>query len=184
MWNALRWLLATILVIVSVDVASGETPSPLGNKVEDFQLKDFRGKQHQLSDLDDKKVVVLAFLGTECPLAKLYAPRLTQLCEEFESQGVAFMGINANTQDSLTEIANYVKTHEIDFPIVKDVGNRVADQLAAVRTPEVFVLDENRVIRYWGRIDDQYGVGFIREKPTRQDLRIAMTELLAGKEIS
>ena len=27
----------------------------------------------------------------------------------------------------------------------------------AVRTPEVFVLDAERVVRYWGRVDDQHG---------------------------
>ena len=35
------------------------------------------------------------------------------------------------------------------------------------RTPEVFVLDQARVVRYQGRIDDQYGVGFARKTPAQ-----------------
>ena len=60
----------------------------------------------------------------------------------------------------------------------------VADQLGATRTPEVFVLDDKRVVRYHGRIDDQYLVGAQRDKPSRRDLAVALDELLAGKPVS
>src|SRR5262249_19339099 len=51
-------------------------------------------------------------------------------------------------------------------------------------TPEAFVLDARGEVRYRGRIDDQYGVGTMRPKPTRRDLAEALTELLAGKPVS
>src|SRR5262249_51250468 len=69
-------------------------------------------------------------------------------------------------------------------PVLKDLGAEVADKFGAVRTPEVFVLDAERTVRYWGRIDDQYGVGYKRPKPTRRDLAAALEELLAGKTVS
>jgi hypothetical protein len=97
---------------------------------------------------------------------------------------VAFVGINSNQQDSLSELAAYAKTHGINFPLLKDVGNVVADQFGAVRTPEVFLLDKDRVVRYWGRIDDQYVVGRQRQAATREDLVTAINELLAGKPVS
>jgi hypothetical protein len=67
---------------------------------------------------------------------------------------------------------------------LKDPGNAVADKLGARRTPEVFVLDDQRAVRYLGRIDDQYGVGYVRASVGRKDLAVALEELLAGKEIS
>lgn len=158
--------------------------SPIGKRIESFELKDFGGKPHSLGELADKQAVVVVFLGTECPLATLYAPRLTQLSERFAAQGVAFVGINSNQQDSLSEMAAYARTHGLNFPLLKDVGNAVADQFGAVRTPEVFLLDKNRVVRYWGRIDDQYVVGRQRKKATREDLSAALTEVLAGKDVS
>ena len=42
-------------------------------------------------------------------------------------------------------------------PLLKDVNNVIADQFGAIRTPEMFVLDADRVVRYWGRVDDQFG---------------------------
>jgi peroxiredoxin len=160
------------------------TAAPLGKKVQDFELRDFGGKPHRLADLTEKQAVVIVYLGTECPLAKMYAPRLAQLATRFDKLGVAFMAINSNQQDSLSELAAYHKTHGLNFPLLKDVGNVVADQMGAERTPEVFLLDKDRVVRYWGRIDDQYVVGRQREVATRQDLAVAIEELLAGKPIS
>ena len=73
-----------------------------------FSLSTYRGTPWSLDDVENADAVVVAFLGTECPLAKLYGPRLTELQNQFTDQGVAFVGINSNSQDSVTEIAAYV----------------------------------------------------------------------------
>jgi peroxiredoxin len=181
------WLFLVFVVLWGIatplGTAAAET-TPLGKPIDDFSLRDFRGKLTSLSDFRDRKLVVIALLGTECPLARLYGPRLVKLAERYAAQDVAFLGINANSQDSITEIAAYARLHNIEFPLLKDVGNRVADQLGATRTPEVFVLDQQRVVRYWGRIDDQYGVGYARDNPQRLDLKLALDELLAGRPVS
>jgi len=126
-----------IASVVALAPTAGYGESRLGQKVDDFQLQSQLGRDWSLSDLDDKKIVVLAFLGTECPLVKLYGPRLSEMREEFADQGVEFLGINSNTQDSLTEMRNFVDRYNIKFPMLKDLGNVVADALKAERTPEI-----------------------------------------------
>src|SRR5581483_5453947 len=81
-------------------------------------------------------------------------------------------------------IARFARSHALSFPILKDSDNRVADLFGALRTPEVFLLDQDRRVRYRGRIDDQYSVGLQRAKPSRRDLVVAIDELLAGKEVT
>lgn len=157
--------------------------TPLGVKIIDFTLQDFRGKEHSLGH-KDAKLLVVAFLGTECPLAKHYGAKLAKLAREYGPRGVAFLGIDSNAQDSVTAIAAYARLHDIEFPLLKDVGNKIADRFGAVRTPTVYLLDKDRIIRYWGRIDDQYGIGFQRDKARSQDLLKAIDELLAGKAVS
>jgi peroxiredoxin len=175
------------LLTLSVNAVFGAEAiafSPLGARVENFVLKDFRGQAHALADYKNKSVVVVAFLGTECPLVKLYGPRLAEMQRRYADQGVQFLGINANRQDTVTEIAAYARVHQIAFPILKDLNNRVADRLGASRTPEIFVLDHDRVIRYHGRIDDQYGVGYARKAASQSFVQSAIEELLAGKAVS
>lgn len=149
-----------------------------------FSLDDSRGQRVALDKLADKKVVVLAFLGVECPLAKLYASRLAELEREYRQRGVAFLAIDSNLQDAPVEVERFVAEHRLDFPMLIDVGNQLADAVSAKRTPEVFVLDAERKVRYRGRVDDQYGVGVVRPKPTRHDLAAALDELLAGQEVT
>lgn len=173
-----------LLLVLFVIVSSNNTSRAEDPSIAEFTLANHRGAEWSLSDVADSKLVVVAFLGTECPLAKLYGPRLAELQEQYKDRSVAFVGINSNTQDSMTEITAYVARHQIPFPMLKDVGNRVADQFAAERTPEVFLLDEHRNVRYRGRIDDQYLVGLARDKVRRQDLAIAIDELLNEKEVS
>ena len=97
--------IAAVAVVFAALAAVQAADQPLGRRIEGFQLQDFRGTEHALSDYHESKLVVLAFLGTECPLAKLYGPRLEKLAKEYEPRGVSFLGVNANVQDSITEIA-------------------------------------------------------------------------------
>jgi peroxiredoxin len=174
----------TILAISVLDKTPAERKALSDKPIASFKLRDYQGAWHSLDDCKGKKFVVVAFLGTECPLANRYAGRLTELAKEFEPRGVAFLGIISNQQDSISKIARLAKEQKVTFPLLKDVGNIVADQFGARRTPEVFVLDAKRIVRYCGRIDDQYGIGYARPKPMRRDLAIALEELLAGKEVS
>lgn len=179
--------LATAGTPASGTPASPADNDPLGRAIDDFVLDDCYGKPHRLTDLDAQQVVV-AFLGIECPLVHRYVPRLNELADEYRARGVAFLALDPNRQDSLAEMAHFVRTSGLNFPLLKDVGNRVADRFGAIRTPEVFVLDGERRIRYWGRVDDQYGfqqgVGYQRPEATRRDLAEALDELLAGRPVS
>jgi len=181
----MKWLftvtVAAGLLVGAVALSGAETR--VGAKIDDFTLHDYVGAKHSLSDWQNKQAVVIAFLGVECPVAKQYGSRLAELAAMYEPKGVAFVGIDANQQDTLAEIAHYAREYSIDFPILKDPGNAVADQCGAQRTPEVFVVDAKRVIRYWGRIDDQYGVGYVRASATRNFVADALDDLLAGKEV-
>jgi len=187
---------ASLLAITSAHAAK-RTPSDaktkasaehVGRKISDFTLKSSFGKEYSLSDLASRDIVVVVFLGTECPMAKLYAARLGEMAKSYKATKVGFIGIDSNQQDSLQELSAFGTRHKLKFPLLKDLNNTVADQFGAIRTPEAFVLDKNRVVRYWGRIDDQYGfadgLGYQRPEPSRSDLKEAIDELLAGKEVS
>lgn len=159
--------------------------SSIGKKIAPFTLTDPQNHRKVLSsDFKEKKAIAVLFLGTECPLNNAYLPTLAALHKEYSGRGVQFLGVNANQHDKPSEVAEHARKHGIPFPVLKDVGNVVADQFGARRTPEAFLLDAAGTIRYQGRIDDQHGIGFQRPKPTRRDLAEAIDEVLAGKAVS
>jgi peroxiredoxin/mono/diheme cytochrome c family protein len=179
--------LAMALAVLSVGAeplpATLVPPNP-GATVADFTLPDQHRRSRTLSGFKDKKAFVLVFIGTECPLANLYIPTLLALHKEYADKGVQFLAINANAQDTFTLISAHAQERSVPFPVLKDFTHQAADALGARRTPEAFVLDANRVIRYHGRIDDQYGLNHQRAEPTRQDLKLALDEVLAGKPVT
>jgi beta-lactamase regulating signal transducer with metallopeptidase domain/peroxiredoxin/mono/diheme cytochrome c family protein len=160
--------------------ASGDE---LGRRIENFRLRDFFGGEHSLSEFADRDIVVVAFLGIECPVSKLYGPRLQTIAERYKSKSVAVLGIDSNQQDTPTELAHYARSHGITVPLLKDPSNLIADQFRAERTPEAFVLDRDRTVRYWGRIDDQFGVGYSRHEAKQNYVTDAIDNLLAGRPV-
>ena len=103
-----------------------------GQFVPDFQLIDVRTRQpNRLSD-HRGNVVVVVFVGTNCPVGDLYMPRLVELAGLYETQAVDFLAINSNESESIDEIAEHGRRSGVTFPILKDPENRVADRLLAV----------------------------------------------------
>jgi peroxiredoxin len=187
---SMRSLFATIALAIAVGLPNRcaadlpSTKSPIGRKIANFKLQDFRGAAIELDQWNDRDLVVVAFLGAECPLAKLYGPRLVELAGQFDPKRIGFLAIDANEQDTLAKMAQYARVSRIEFPFLKDPAGAIADLFDAIRTPEVFVLDKQRVIRYCGRVDDQFGIGYSRGEPTRKDLALALDDLLAGREVA
>jgi len=163
--------------------APGLAAPPEALDLPEFKLTDYRGREWTPADFKTSPLLVVAFMGTECPLAKLYAGRLAQLEKQF-GEGIAVVAVVANKQDSLADIEHYVEHHHIGYPVLKDSGNRLADRMGAERTPEVFLFDGNRKLRYWGRIDDQYGIGYARDEPQQHDLKDAIVALQTGRKIA
>lgn len=186
-------LLVAGTCLVGLALAAAPDAAAPAAKIDAFALSDAYGKEHRLADYADKKLVVLAFLGTECPLARLYAPRLQAIASRYESSGVVVLGVNSNVHDNVTELKHFATEYALRFPVLKDVGNVLADRLGVDRLPMAIVLDQDRAVRYRGRIDDQYGlqptpggkrVSYQLSEPRRQDLAVSIDELLAGKPVS
>jgi peroxiredoxin len=172
-------LAIAVLTIAALGAAASAAPIAVGDKLTPFTLKDATGKDVSLASLAGKKGVVLAFIATQCPVSNAYNQRMAAFAKEYEARGVAFVGINSNKQESPAEIAEHAKTHGFMFPILKDDGNKKADDLGAQVTPETYLFDASWTLRYHGRIDDDKSGKAIAS----QDLRNAVDALLTGKDV-
>lgn len=183
-----RWrILVTALLLglfLHATVAASRDDQRVPISISDVALTDAAGKPWSLAEQKNSKVIVVVFLGTECPINNAYAPRLAELHKEYAPRGVLFVGINANCHDTPARVAGHAKEHGLPFHVLKDTAGTVADQFGARRTPETFLLDDARRIVYQGRIDDQFGIGYKRKEPTRRDLALALDEVLADKPVT
>lgn len=178
-----RFAFSAAAVLLAAAVAPAAEPSR-SRTIAPFSLADGAGTRWSFAEHRASKAFVVVFLGTECPVNNQYLPTLVQLHRDYAPKGVTFVGINSNVQDAATRVFAHARANGLPFPVLKDSANVVADDFAARRTPEAFVVTPERRIVYQGRIDDQIGVGFRRKAPTRRDVAVALDELLAGKPVA
>lgn len=158
----------------------------LGTTAPEFELPDLQsGQMSTLSDLRGEKATVVMFLCNHCPYVLYVNPTIVQLVSEFEKQGVAFIGINANDAETHPEDASdKMKAHAeavgYTFPYLYDESQEVARAYSAACTPDFFVFDQELKLTYRGQLDPSRP----KRNPipsTGEDLRAALEGLLQGK---
>lgn len=174
-----KWMMALMMSGFFVAATAQEALAP-GAQVKDFTLKDYTGKEHKLSDYNEKAGIVILFVATQCPVSNAYNERMEALHKEYSAKNMVFLGINPNKQESVEEVASHAKENGLTFTILKDHNNVIADQFGATVTPEAFLLNKELKVVYHGRIDDSQRPAQIK----KQDLRKALDEFLAGRAIA
>jgi peroxiredoxin len=106
-----------------------------------------------------------------------YVERIGSLVKDYKDKDVRFVGIHSNKHETVEEIKEYRKKHDFEFLVLKDPDNKIADYFQARRTPEVFVLDNEHILRYRGAIDDN------QKPPEKHYLKNIMDMVLDGKNI-
>jgi predicted CXXCH cytochrome family protein len=180
-------LLAVSLSIGCLGVGwllAGSKEVKLGTTVENLHFKDNHYLPRSLNDFGKKRAFVLVFTNTTCPVVQRFLPTLNNLEKKYRDKKVQFLSVNVGADDDIRAVAAQAVRFEMEFPFVKDTDYSCAAALGVQRTPEAVLLDENRHIRYRGRIDDQYRLGGNREAATRHDLQDALDAVLAGKEVA
>ncbi len=180
----LAGLLTLALLLGTARAAEPAGAIAVGDKVPNSNsLRDLRGTRRPLHDFKGHKALVLVFVGADCPISNLYLPGLLALEKKYRAKQVQFLAVYANERENLDQVAAHAYDRDVPFPVLKDFGQKLADALGVSRVPSAAVLDGEFVLRYRGRIDDQYGTGSRRDKATRDDLARAVEEVLAGQKV-
>ena len=172
--------LSALLVFIFAAAAFALEPA---QKAADFTLKDTNGKEIKLSSYQNQNVVLI-FVSTKCPYSNAFNSVMAKLANDYSSKGFVFLGINSNQAESVDQIANHAKENGLSFAILKDPENKVADLYGAQVTPEAFVIDKSGTVRYHGALGSSGRPTTDPAEATSNEIRAALDELLAGKEIA
>ncbi len=164
-----------------------KTGTPVGSYAPDFELPGTDDKVHHLSYyLQNWQAVGVIFLSNGCPVVLSYLDRLKQIQAQFQQQGFTLVGINANAADqdseeSFKNMKQFARDKQLNFPYLWDSTQDVAHCFGAENTPEAFVIDQEGILCYHGRIDDN------SQDPNRVStpyLQNAIAALLSGQEVN
>src|ERR1044072_233376 len=148
-------LLASLFVIAGAVFsagarAEGEVPAPpaIGSTIEDFTLPDVDNKDRSLKSLAGKNGTVLLFIAVQCPVSNAYNERMAKLAEDYQSKGIAVIGINSNVAEDAAAVKAHAAEHKLAFPLLKDPGNKIAHPLRASATPRAYFTEANNTLLY------------------------------------
>ena len=131
----------------------------VGDKATDFKLKSVDNKMYSMADYKDAKGFIVVFTCNHCPFAVKYEDRIIDLAKRYKSKGYVLLAINPNDpaaqpEDSFELMQKRAKEKKFSFPYLFDEGQKIYPQYGATKTPHVFLLDKNLVVKYIGAIDD------------------------------
>lgn len=161
----------------------------IGQKAPDFsgiEAIDGKGGTTSLSLADLKEdVVVVVFLAKHCPYVTAIEDRLIDFAEANKGKSVRLVGIGVaggrnRATDNLDAIKEQTKTKKFNFVYGFDDSQDTGRAYNATNTPQFFVLDKARTIRYQGAFDD---APMDETKATKHYVQDAVNALLAGKDI-
>lgn len=172
----------TILLSIAAVAQGGYK---IGDKATDFKLKGTDGKMHSLKDIKDAKGYVVIFTCNHCPFSKAYENRIIALETKYGPKGYHVIAINpndpeVNPADSYDLMIDRAVEKGFNFPYLIDAGQKIYPQYGATKTPHVFLLDKNLIVKYIGAIDDSTE----EENVEIPFLANAIDALIAGKAIN
>ena len=166
------------------NLSLGEIPGLLpGAKAVDFSLPGIDGRMYSLASFRDKPVVVVFFTCNHCPYVQAWEPRFVEVQRDYAGKGVQLVGINSNDEvkypeDDVAHMKERAREHGYNFPYLRDESQSAAEAWGPVATPDFYVLDKDRTVRYRGRLDDNH------KEPKAVSvryLRDALDAVLAGQ---
>src|ERR1700743_1983821 len=121
------------------------------------------------------KIVVLIFVGVDCPISNRYAPTIQGIERRvrLEDAGrVAFWLVYPDRSESAEQIRKHKKEFGYELPALRDLQRNLVAESNAQTTPEAAVFDANHKLIYHGRIDNLYE-DFWRARPPGQAHELA-----------
>lgn len=154
-------LFAAMVVFSLATLAQGYQ---IGDKAQDFRLKNVDGKYISMADFPDAKGFIVIFSCNHCPYVVAYEDRMIELHKKFAPQGYPVIAINPNDTvvqpaDSYLKMIERAKEKKFPFPYVIDAKQEIYPIYGATRTPHVFLLNRqggDLIVSYIGAIDDNY----------------------------
>ncbi|HEU6448771.1 MAG TPA: redoxin domain-containing protein [Verrucomicrobiae bacterium] len=152
----------------------------IGRLIPDVSFKDIHGARWKLSSFKKNKALVIVMISDYCPVSNKLGPELRRLEKDYAPRGIAFLFLCPVSAENYQDVSNYASQYQLKSTVARDdVG--LAKLIGATTTTESFVLDPARTLVYRGAVNDQYGLGYSKEAPTKNYLRDALDAILQNQ---
>ena len=162
----------------------------VGQAAPDFSAMDTAGKNHKLTDLKGK-LVVLEWTNPGCPFVrKHYSGNMQSLQKEFTGKGVVWLAVNSTETDSVdylspAKLAGWMgEKQAAPTATLMDASGKIGQLYGAKTTPHMYIINPQGQLIYAGAIDSIASARVDDIKTATNYVRQGLSEALGGKAIS
>jgi len=162
-----------------------------GEKAPAFSLFSHTGEKISLSKFKGK-IVVLEWFNKGCPFVKKFylSKSMQQWQKEYLGKGVVWLTISSSAKgkqghESINEVAQTRKAWDINSTAnLLDHDGSVGLSYNAKTTPHFFIVGPEQTILYQGAIDSIVSAEAEDIAKSKNYIKMALEEIMAGKEVS
>jgi len=156
----------------------------LGTSLPPFELPDLDGVPVSSGQFEAAPALLVVFMCPHCPVVKHIRNAFSDFVREYQSKGLAVVGINSNDvvafpDDNVEGMRDEIARAGYTFSYLVDSSQQIAKSFHAACTPDFFLFDRDRKLVYRGQFDDSRPMNQI--PITGTDLRNAVDAVLEGR---
>ncbi len=121
-----------------------------GQRAPDFTLNDLNGRAFTLSELRDKKPVLLIFWATWCPACRQAIPSFSKLHAQYAQKGLEVIALNIASNDPLPRVKRFQEETKMPYRILYDEKTDVSRLYAVFGIPTSMLIDRDGIIQFRG----------------------------------
>jgi hypothetical protein len=127
---------------------------------------------------------VYFFLATTCPISQQYTAYIQQFTQHANEKNIEVVLVFPAKNSSKKEVQSFLHQYQLSAPMRIDKHFKLAKQLNATVTPEVFLMNEKDEVLYHGAIDNwYYSLGQNRVHITEHYLDDAVTQAINNQTV-
>lgn len=162
-----------------------------GEAAPDFTLTDVNGASHSLSSFQGK-FVVLEWVNLDCPFVKKHyeSGNMQKLQKTYTEQGVVWLSINSSAEGKQGNFSSdewkkrLAANQSASTATLLDGNGKVGKAYSAKTTPHMFIVDPKGKLIYQGAIDSKASTDASDIADSKNYVKAALDEALAGKPVS
>ena len=169
-----NWIIVLIYTLLIANVQA--------QTIDDFVLTNVLDNQTvTLTNYHDKKIVVVIFMGNNCPFVDYYNGRIKQFEKEYQAKSVSVVLVNSHLDENEISMKSYAQKNNFSIPYLADKQQTLMKSLGVKKSPSAVVLKregENFTVFYQGAIDNNPQVA---TDVSQYYLRDNVDALISGK---
>jgi len=127
--------LIVMIVIVANVVSYIRKPELVDKNLPDLTVTLLDGTTKNLLELSGKPAI-LYFWGSWCPVCKMSSPVISNLSKDHE---VIAFAVNSGSDE---DIKQFMKEHDLHFPVVNDADGAIAQKFGVDTFPTTFIYND------------------------------------------